>query len=408
MRAGPPISRATATRFAVALATSVCAASVAAIGGAVEAAQAEDEPETAASESDAPAWPWPATQGVSILLAGDANFQGREKPEDALRHVRATIAEADVTFLNLEGPFAGASTDSNAPDVPHKDWQHSEPGQVAALTASGVDLVGVANNVTYPWPALMRSLAVLEEADVQWVGGGADLNAAHAPAVREIDGVVVGFLQYASTVFPFQHAAGETRPGGAHIKVHTAYQDPEKYDKPGTPAKVVTWLDPASKARMTGDVAALKTRSDVVIVSYHWGLSNTTEALDYQSDIARAVIDAGADVVFGHGPHRYQKVEIYKGKPILHSLAQLAFDDRRRDRRTRFREGLLARVVADKEGLAAVSLVPTWRDDDNDVRLYDPRGGKGAELARLLISLSDETSPPLRISGPEIVIEGVR
>ena len=75
------------------------------------------------------AWHWmdDGEEVVSVLLAGDTNIQFREAPERALQYVRATFAEADLVFLNLEGPFAGASTDPRAPDVPHKDWQHSEP-----------------------------------------------------------------------------------------------------------------------------------------------------------------------------------------------------------------------------------------------------------------------------------------
>jgi hypothetical protein len=112
------------------------------------------------------AWPWmddgPGT--ASILLMGDVNIQLRENPEDAFREVMATMRSADFRFMNLEGAFAGASKDPNQPDIPHKTWQHSEPEQVAALTAARIDAVGVANNVTYPWQALMRSLKALDDA----------------------------------------------------------------------------------------------------------------------------------------------------------------------------------------------------------------------------------------------------
>ena len=114
---------------------------------------------------------------------------------------------ADIRFVTLEGPFAGASTDPLVPDIPHKSWTHSEPDQVDTLVAGGIDAVGVANNVTYPWQALMRSLDVLDRAGVAHVGGGKDIQAAHRPLVLERRGVKVGFLSYAATVFPFNHAA---------------------------------------------------------------------------------------------------------------------------------------------------------------------------------------------------------
>lgn len=363
---------------------------------------------TSASAQPA-AWTWQMDgAGVtSILLIGDTNIQLRKHPEEAFKHVMPTLKTADLRIMNLEGPFAGASKDPLNPDIPHKDWVHSEPDQVTALTAANIDAVGVANNVTYPWQALMRSLKVLDKAGIPYAGGGENIDAAHEPVILEKNGVRIGFMQYAATVFPFNHAATEIQPGIAEIKVHTAYIPPPNLDKPGQPPIVKTWLDEASKARMVEDIKRLKAQVDVVVTSYHWGVSDTKEPVSYQTDIGRAVIDAGADVVFGHGPHRYQKVELYKGKPILHSVAQFAFDDLRKNRNVRFKEGLLVRLAVKDKKLAGVSLVPSWREDDNFVRLYDPNEGKGRELFGYLKSVN-EGGAGLKIVGKEIVVQGIQ
>ena len=47
--------------------------------------------------------------------------------------------------------------------------------------------------------------------------------------------------------------------------------------------------------------------------------------MQYMTDIGRAAIDAGADVVMGHGPHYSLPVEIYKGRPIYYGLGNLCF-----------------------------------------------------------------------------------
>ena len=357
------------------------------------------------SQAQSAPWPWvlDGPEITSILFMGDTNIQLRERPEEAFKHVMPTLRAADLRILNLEGPFAGASTDPRVPDIPHKDWQHSEPDQVAALTAAEIDAVGVANNVTYPWQALMRSLAVLKAENIPFAGGGKNLAAAHKPVILEKNGIRVGFMQYAATVFPFDHAATEDRPGIAEIKVYTAYQPPPNLDKPGQPPVVITWLDEASEARMVADIRLLSEQVDLVIASFHWGVSDTKKIVSYQRDIARAVIDAGADVVLGHGPHRYQEIEMYDGKPILYSVAQFAFDDLRKDRHVRFREGLLVRLAIKDKGLHSVSMVPTWRDDDNFVRLYDPNLGKGRELFGYLKSVN-EGGASLELAGHEIVI----
>ena len=76
-------------------------------------------------------------------------------------------------------------------------------------------------------------------------------------------------------------------------------------------------------AEMTDDVAALKAKCDYVVASCHWGLHQ--DVLDYMPQIAHAAIDAGADVVIGHGPHYSLPVEVYKGKPVYYGLGSFSF-----------------------------------------------------------------------------------
>ncbi|WP_162417517.1 CapA family protein [Cyclobacterium roseum] len=101
-------------------------------------------------------------ESQTILLLGDNNFQLRENPTDAFQYLLPTLQNATFRFLNLEGAFAGGTMDSIETDIAHKNWRHSNSGQVAALTTAEIDAVGVANNVTYPWQAFMRSKHVLD------------------------------------------------------------------------------------------------------------------------------------------------------------------------------------------------------------------------------------------------------
>ncbi|NMM47557.1 CapA family protein [Marinigracilibium pacificum] len=334
----------------------------------------------------------------SILVLGDNNFQHRKNPEHAFKYIEKELNAADFTFLNLEGPFAGGTDDTTKSDIPHKNWRYSNPDQVAALTNAKIDAVGVANNVTYPWQALMKSLKVLDSAGVKYAGGGENLEAAHRPVIIEKNGLKVGFMQYAATVYPTNHAALKNQPGIAEIKVHTAYQAPKNLDKPGQPPYVITWMDEESKKLMVEDVKKLKAQVDIVVLSYHWGVSSTYEPVSYQEDIAHAVIDAGADVVFGHGPHRYQKVEVYNGKPIMYSLAQAVFDDRRVDRYLNNKEGLIGEIIVSNKKIKSLYLLPTWREDDNEVRIYDASKGKGKELTEYLYRVN--------AGGAELKVEG--
>ena len=56
-------------------------------------------------------------------------------------------------------------------------------------------------------------------------------------------------------------------------------------------------------------------QADIVVASCHWGLHK--EVLAYMREIGHAAIDAGADLVIGHGPHYSLPVEMYRGKAIF-------------------------------------------------------------------------------------------
>ena len=362
-----------------------------------------------ASTLHADPWPWvddgSGAGEVSVLLMGDTNLQGREDPAEAYRHVRDTLLAADVRFANLECALAGSSKDPLIDDIPHKRWIHSEPDQVAALQSVRMSAVGVANNVNYPWQAMLRSIAVLADAGIAHTGGGHDSEAARRPVIVDVGNTRVGFIQYAATVFPFNHAASDKRPGIAAIRVSTAYQPPPNLDKPGQPPIVITRVDDASLATMRAEIEALAGNADVVIASYHWGISNSTVVVDYQRVLGRAAIDAGADVVMGHGPHTYQQIEMHRGRPIFHSIGQFVFDDRLR--LGKHEEGLLVRLLVRDGQVAGISLVPSWRDESNLVRLHSPNSDKGRELLGYLRSVNGSDGAELDVAGDEIVIRGL-
>lgn len=67
-------------------------------------------------------------------------------------------------------------------------------------------------------------------------------------------------------------------------------------------------------------------KSDVQIVSIHWGTEYELVSNDAQRAHARALIDAGADTIIGHHPHVVQDIEEYRGAPIFYSLGNCIFD----------------------------------------------------------------------------------
>jgi poly-gamma-glutamate capsule biosynthesis protein CapA/YwtB (metallophosphatase superfamily) len=122
-----------------------------------------------------------------------------------------------------------------------------------------------------------------------------------------------------------------------------------------------------------------------------------SQAEAYEKDLAHAAIDAGSDIVYGHGSHVLQGVEIYKGKPVMYCLGNFATDwIRMRPNK----DGMVARVMIDKKRVARVSLVPVTRDAaNNNVLMLDPSMGEGAKLLQKVKDLSSNI--PLKIDGQE-------
>src|SRR5207247_7554630 len=147
-------------------------------------------------------------------------------------------------------------------------------------------------------------------------------------------------------------------------------------NRPGIPAVVRTWADAASLAELTGDLRALRAAADVVVASHHWGLSE--DVLDYQVEIAHAAIDAGADVVMGHGPHYACAIEMYRGKPIFYGLGSFSFHTGHGGRAHGDWVGMLARLAFDDATLAEVAFSLVRHNARNETYVGAPRHDRDA------------------------------
>ncbi|HTT80320.1 MAG TPA: CapA family protein, partial [Stellaceae bacterium] len=257
----------------------------------------------------------------SLILLGDVNLMNAADPAVPFARVGGELRAADLVFANLEcclyRPQEGRA-------IEHEGFYADPEIAGAALKRGGIGAVGIANNVNYGAAAILGSIARLDRLGIAHTGAGPNLTAALAPAVVTAGGSRVGFVQRSSVYWPTNHEATERGAGIAVIRGHTAYQVPAHktraeippMNRPGIPPVVVTWADRAYLASFAEDIAALRRTADIVVASCHWGLGE--EVLDYMTEIAHAAIDAGADIVIGHGPHYSLPVEIYRGKPIFY------------------------------------------------------------------------------------------
>ena len=262
-----------------------------------------------------------------LMLTGDINLMNVAEPDVPFRLIAPVLTQADFVFANLEccfySPPGGHALEN--------EGFMADPASAEALNLAGIEAVGIANNVNYGDAAITASIARLDELGILHTGAGRNREAACAPVVLERDGLRVGFLQRSSVYWPTGHEAGDNSAGIAVIRGHTAYQLPlhktrrevPPANRPGIPPETVTWADPQYVERFKDDIAALRQTADIVVASCHWGLWQ--DVLQYMTEIAHAAIDAGADVVMGHGPHFSLPVEIYKGRPIFYGLGSFSF-----------------------------------------------------------------------------------
>ena len=107
--------------------------------------------------------------------------------------------------------------------------------------------------------------------------------------------------------------------------------------------------------QMRSDVASLRARTDVVIVSMHAGTEYESNPNPLQQRFARAAIDAGASVVAGHHPHVVQTVESYGNGVIFYSLGNLVFDQ---FQYTKTQRGWIADVHFEAGRVASYGIIP--------------------------------------------------
>jgi poly-gamma-glutamate capsule biosynthesis protein CapA/YwtB (metallophosphatase superfamily) len=263
-----------------------------------------------------------------LILTGDVNLMNVTDPAEPFRKIRDELHAADVVFGNLECCL----------HLPPSRHSHANEGFFAdpkvggeALKLANIHAVGIANNVNYGAGNIAASIARLDEIGVLHTGAGPNLAAARAPAILERHDLRVGFLQRSSVYWPTDHEAREDAPGIAVLRGHTAYHVPmgrthvgiPPANRPGIPPAIITWADADYLADFRNDIAALRPQVDILVASCHWGLGR--EPMQYMTEIGHAAIDAGADVVMGHGPHYSLPVELYKGRPIYYGLGNLCF-----------------------------------------------------------------------------------
>lgn len=111
--------------------------------------------------------------------------------------------------------------------------------------------------------------------------------------------------------------------------VNFAYEDNAIIEKKGVKIGLLglkAWSSSSYiKKNIETSIKQLKEKTDMVIVSFHWGDERAEKPNNDQLTLGRHAVDSGADLVLGHHPHVIQGIEEYKGKNIVYSLSNFCF-----------------------------------------------------------------------------------
>lgn len=256
-----------------------------------------------------------AGAALRIMMVGDLVLDERQA-ERFFDDARPLLKTADVLIGHVEVPHTTRGKESVG-DVPAPA---SDPANLAALKGAGFHLASLAGNHVHDRGAegIADTIATLKSYGIASTGAGANLMEARKPALFEAKGHRVALLSY-NCVGPKQGWAGPSQAGCAYVRIISHYE--MEAANPGGPPEAFSFPTPDTLEAMQADIEGARRAADIVIVSLHKGLVHQPAKLAmYERPVARAAIDAGADIVFGHHAHILKGVEVWRGKPIFHGL----------------------------------------------------------------------------------------
>jgi poly-gamma-glutamate synthesis protein (capsule biosynthesis protein) len=184
------------------------------------------------------------------------------------------------------------------------------PGNIACLSAAGIDCCVLANNHVLDWgeSGLIETLDMLHAAGLKTAGAGKNRTGAETPAelpVADNRRVLVFALGAESSGVPANWAATDRAPG----------------------VDFLADLSERTLERIARRVLSIKRPGDLVVASIHWGSNWGYEISPAEVGFAHGLIErAGIDLVHGHSSHHPKGVEVFQGKLILYGCGDFIND----------------------------------------------------------------------------------
>ncbi|MBZ5540113.1 MAG: CapA family protein [Acidobacteriia bacterium] len=213
------------------------------------------------------------------------------------------LESADWRLCNLECVLSDRGSPWSV--FPKTFHFRSAAKNIAVLQAARINAVSLANNhvLDYGYDALLEMLEILDRAGIVHSGAGANLEQASRLASATVCGRKLGLLAFTDNEPEWEAGA----------------------DWPGT-FYVPTDLADARAKKLLQAVREHRKAVDLLIVSAHWGGNWGYTPPEEHVLFAHALLDAGADLLFGHSSHVFRGIEFYRGRPILYGAGNFVDD----------------------------------------------------------------------------------
>lgn len=271
----------------------------------------------------------PAITDVTMFFTGDVMIQRCTDIYDnqgingiISEYLEQEMLDADMTMINNEFPFSNGGSQ-------HPDKQFTfrvDPKYVSMLHDMGVDVASLANNhaLDFGTEALLDTFTTFDNAGIPYVGAGETKERAEEAIYVDAGGRTIGVLS-ASRVIPVGSWNIESRQPGLFCT----------YDS----------------TRLVQRIKEVEQECDYVVVFVHWGIERNPLPEEYQHNLAKQYIDAGADLVIGNHAHVPQGIEYYKGVPIVYCMGNFIFNPDMIDT-------YVLKAVWDAEGNTSLQVIP--------------------------------------------------
>ncbi len=234
--------------------------------------------------------------GGDVMLARSVMIESIKTGDYAypFRKIANLTKSADIFFVNLENPIV-----SGCPKTDSGFKFCTDPKMIEGLLFAGVDVVTLSNNhaSNYGQEGIEETKKILDQSGIKFVG------------FDNLETIKVGDIKIGFLGFDFL----TNTPKDLDFKL----------------------------------ISESKKEVDFLVVGIHWGVEYKSEPEIYQKDLAKKIVESGADVIAGHHPHWVQKIEYLEGKPIYYSLGNLVFDQMWSEET---KKGLLVKLTVNKKG----------------------------------------------------------